>query len=265
MVRGKLIAAAVSMAAAPLAWAQDAPEQVITEPSWAEMPAAEDMGDAYPDFAGRIAMSGWTQMECRVTLEGRLALCEVVKTAPAGMGFDRAALSLVPTFRINPRTVDGDIEKSSVRFAVRFRLGDEEAAPVWTGREPTTDELSRVRQTLARMTEQMGPTPNEMTERLDIDADRREDVLAMLRRVDQETLDQRLDGFALVMARTATPAQLTNLLNGRPPGGAPPSEDVMKAAAGDLRPFEKRYAERVRALYCARHACLSDADPDPES
>lgn len=265
MVRGQLIAAAMLLASAGPSAAQDAPQQIITDPTWSEIPAPDDMGDAYPAFASAIATSGWAQMQCRVTLEGRLALCEVEKTVPAGLGFDRAALSLVPRFRLNPRTVDGDIEKSSVRFSVRFRLGDDDPRPTWTGRQPTADELSRVRQTIGWMAEHMGPPPNELLGRLDVDADRREAVEAMIRQVDQEMLDQRLDGYALVMARTASPEQLDDLMNRRPPRGGPPSEDVLKAAGGDLRPVERQYGDRLRALYCARYPCLSADAPDPES
>lgn len=258
MVRGKLIAAAAAvacLAAFGVAQAQDEGGVVITDPSWTELPDPHELGEAYPKFASWIDTGGSAQLMCRVTLQGSLALCEVVKATPAGLGFDRAALSLTPRFRLNPRTVDGDIEKSTVQFAVRFALPPEETVPAWTGEEPSADTVTWVRAGVDRLTERFGPPPHPMLADLDVDEDRRTAVAAMIRTVESSVLDRRLDGVALLMARTSNADQLAAISQGRPPPGPPPPTDQARAASGELQTLDREVGGRVRALYCARYAC----------
>lgn len=260
MVRGKLIGAAVACLAAfgpGVAQAQDESGVVITDPSWTELPDPHELGEAYPKFASWIDTGGSAQLMCRVTLQGSLALCEVVKTTPEGLGFDRAALSLTPRFRLNPRTVDGDIEKSTVQFAVRFALPPEETIPVWDGEEPSVETVAWVRAGVDRLTERFGPPPHPMLADLDVDEDRRTAVAAMIRTVESGVLDRRLDGVALIMARTSNADQLAAISQGRPPPGPPPPADQARAASSELQTLDREVSGRVRALYCARYSCAS--------
>lgn len=79
---------------------------VITNPEWAALPSADDIGRLIPPSAER-GVKGKVVIECRVTGEGRLEACAVVSEDPPDVGFGKAALAMADKFRMKPRTVDG--------------------------------------------------------------------------------------------------------------------------------------------------------------
>ena len=61
----------------------------------------------YPPVAGALALPGRTQIDCIVTVLGRLADCSVASESPKGFGFGAASLAMSKGFRMKPKTVDG--------------------------------------------------------------------------------------------------------------------------------------------------------------
>lgn len=112
---------------------------MIDNPVWAAAASFDDLAHAYPAKAGGV--DGYVAAHCQVDREGRSAgslhFCTVIKEAPTGRGFDQAALSLMPKFRLLPAAlarapkgpplwVDVPVRFSPATFAERTV-----AAPVW--------------------------------------------------------------------------------------------------------------------------------------
>lgn len=256
MVRRHLTLSALAVALALGGCAQT----VIVDPSWSSIPDAEAMGDVYPGLASVIGVAGRAQVRCRSDLIGNLAECRVIKAVPAGLGFDRAALALTPRFRLNPRQENGEAEKSSVEFAVRFALPPEEPITPWTGPEPSAEALALARIAASRMSEtQRGPGAEILAD-LDVDTDRIEAVTAMVERLGAEYLARSPDSAALMLARTGTLAQLRAMSEGRRPPGPIPSREAIKAASPEIEALGREFGRELRERYCARYACPADED-----
>jgi len=75
----------------------------------------------HPPEALRRRISGRGQINCRVTVTGRLEACRVVSESPPGMGFGAAALRAAPYFRWTPATnAGGEAYESEITFGVDF-------------------------------------------------------------------------------------------------------------------------------------------------
>jgi hypothetical protein len=256
MVRGDLTGFALAVGLALGGCAQT----VIVDPSWSSIPDGEAMSDAYPGFASVIGVSGWAQVQCRSDLIGNLAECRAVKAVPAGLGFDRAALALTPRFKLNPRQENGEVEKSSVEFTVRFLLPPEEPITPWTGPEPSAEALALARLAASRMSEMRRGPAAEILADLDVDADRIEPVTAIVERLSTEYSAQSPESGALMLARTGTLEQLRALSEGRRPPGPIPSQEAIEAAGPEIEALGREFGERLRERYCARYACPADGD-----
>ncbi|MBU1385323.1 MAG: energy transducer TonB [Alphaproteobacteria bacterium] len=252
---------AVVAALGVMAFASVANAQEIVDPSWASIPDAGAMGDAYPEFASRMEFAGEASLRCMVAPDGTLALCRVDTASPAGLGFDRAALSLVPGFRLNPRQVDGAATKSSVQFTIRFRMPSREAPPPWTGAEPSPEHLAAVEAFMRRSGMLDAMTNDLQTPDLMVDADREDRLRAMVGQVLDELGREMEQASVLGLARILTPGQLDVLREGGE-WPARPRDDLLESAGDVAALVGTRARDRLVQLYCAEFDCPA-APPAP--
>jgi len=152
--------------------------QDLGNPSWAAMPDADAMSEAYPAFAAMAGLDGDVTLRCGVASGRTLSLCRVVEASPAALGFDRAGLSLVSLFRANPHTLNGAATPGSVQFTIRFRMGQDPAPLPWTGPEPTPEHLASTREFVEQLESWKRRGDEEIeTMNLDVDSDREPRVL----------------------------------------------------------------------------------------
>lgn len=243
--------------------AQNGPPRpaMITNPSWASIPDADTMAEAHPAFAGMAGLPGVVTLSCVARSDGNLIGCTVLRAAPAGVGFDRAALSLVPDFRISPRTVNGAEVGARVQFNIRFLPPKPEPVLPWTGVEPSAEHIRNAAVVVAQLEPGMAADFEEELRHLDVDTDREEAVRAIVRQVDAEFADRHKAAAALGMARLLNPSQVTAFANGLPPSGPPPSEETMTRAGDRAMALEAEQSLRLKTLYCARYECPAISPP----
>jgi TonB family protein len=83
-------------------------QPTIGKPQWVHLPEAVDMAAAFPAQAVAAHVSvGHVALACDVTDGGRLTSCAVTRQEPDGMGFDKAALALAPSFQVSVWTDEG--------------------------------------------------------------------------------------------------------------------------------------------------------------
>lgn len=115
---------AVLVASGGAAWAQAFAPPVLRER--VEAP--------YPELALREGRSGTVVLELDVDVEGRVAEAKVI--APAGYGFDEAALAAVKQFRFEPGRADGQPVPVRVTYKYAFVLKAPPAPPPAQAVEP---------------------------------------------------------------------------------------------------------------------------------
>ncbi len=95
--------------------------KVITNPSWARRPNAEDFARFFPDKAGRAAASGFTVLKCAVEVAGLLNPCDISFEFPPNHGFAQATLKMASRFKLNPQTIDGvPVEGGTIVIPINF-------------------------------------------------------------------------------------------------------------------------------------------------
>lgn len=259
----KLIIGAILLAAtgAAKAQAQEPPPAVITNPSWAQVPDPEVLGEAHPAFAAMAGLPGVATLRCVARADGGLSACEVVEAAPRGLGFDRAALSVVPRFRVAPRTVNGEEAKSTIQFNIRFTTDGDQPVLPWTGPEPTADHLRNTRAFIDGLDVDLAAELEASLQNLGVDADREDKVRAIVRQAHAEFAERKRAATALAMARLITPEQLTMAATrtAMPPQ---PSEETFRRAGDQALALDNEETARTRTLYCAQFECLSPAEAD---
>ena len=252
---------AMAIFAAATALAGAASAQEIVDPTWASIPDGAAMADAYPEFASLVLLEGDVNLGCRVAPDGTLSLCRVNSVVPAGLGFDRAALSLASRFRVNPKQVDGETTKSSVQFTIRFRMEPEETPLPWRGAEPSPEHLAAVA-ALVKDLQASDPEVDLETVDLQVDPPLEDRLRAMVLQVDRELRGQKEQAAVLAFARLLSPAQLADIEAGRSWPSRPPESALM--SAGDVvHQVSEKMQERLRQLYCAEFECL-DRTPTPD-
>jgi TonB family protein len=233
---------------------------VITTPNWASIPSGEDMAAAYPEFANAIGQDGDVTLRCAALASGSLERCEIVETTPVGLGFDRAGLSLSSRFRVSPLQVDGEEAKSIVQFTIRFRARPFDPVLPWTGPEPDAAHLAATRTMIDGVSADVERDFQRSLQDLDVDADRRDKVRAILVQVHQEFAERHKAAATLAMARLVTPQQLAAFLAGGAPPPEPADESFMRA--GDQsQAASQAEMERIKVLYCAQFDCPALAAP----
>jgi TonB family protein len=259
------LAAAVAvmavLAGAATAQTPVAPRPVtITNPDWASLPDVETLGAAHPAFASMAGIGGSAVLNCTARPDGGLTGCRVVEALPAGMGFDRAALSVAPDFRVTPRSVDGLATAATVQFRIHFTLAEDPPIAPWTGPEPGAEHLQKTRQGVLRFESDVEAEFEASLQDLGLDADRADTARALARQVHDEFTEKQIDASALALARLVTPEQLEMMMSGAsfPP---PPPEDLMMRAGDRVEAVSRQEEERLRTLYCARFACPPPVTP----
>ena len=73
---------------------------MMDHPVWVSAPSFEDMRRAWP--ARAAAAEGFVVLRCEVERTGSLSGCAATKESPVNQGFEKAAQSLAPLFRVAP-------------------------------------------------------------------------------------------------------------------------------------------------------------------
>lgn len=79
----------------------------ITRPDWAIRPTGDQMYNALSHSARAEEASGWALVRCDVDVKGRLHHCLALAEAPEHYEFGKAALKVMPIFRMKPTAKDG--------------------------------------------------------------------------------------------------------------------------------------------------------------
>jgi hypothetical protein len=113
---------------------------MVDNPVWSSAASFEDLAAAYPAKGGGV--EGYAAAHCRVERSGReagtLHACFVIMEAPGGQGFGKAALSLMPKFRVLPAVLVRAPQEAPLWVDVPVRLTPPAeaadrtvSAPIW--------------------------------------------------------------------------------------------------------------------------------------
>ncbi len=89
----------------------------IANPQWLQRPRHPERHYPGPAFAAGI--EGAVELDCEVSVEGRLA-CSIVSETPPGMGFGAAALALADQHLMVPAPHDGAPALGHLRMRIPF-------------------------------------------------------------------------------------------------------------------------------------------------
>jgi len=98
-------------------------EPLVTSPGWLAKPTGSDMARAYPRRAEDEDLIGRVELSCRITAAGGLDECKADEEDPPGYDFGKAALSVVPKFKLRPVDKDGrSVAGRTVQIPILFVL-----------------------------------------------------------------------------------------------------------------------------------------------
>lgn len=89
---------------------------------WIRMPTNDEMVRHWPDRSLRQRIDGTVYLGCAVPKPGPPRRCWVLSEQPQGIGFGRAALAMVPDFRIRPVTRNGLVTDLPVIVPLHFAV-----------------------------------------------------------------------------------------------------------------------------------------------
>ena len=101
---------------------------------WIHMPTNDEMVRHWPDRSLRQRIDGLVYLGCAVPKPGPPRQCWVLSERPRGIGFGRAALAMVPDFRIRPVTRNGLVTDLPVIVPLHFAV--KRAASRFSGSRP---------------------------------------------------------------------------------------------------------------------------------
>ena len=92
------------------------------KPTWLIGPSGAQMSDLYPKAAMARRVQGDTAIRCRVTYQGLLYACAVLRETPTGFDFGAAAIAASADWRMTPPTDHGVPVEDVVTVPIRWRL-----------------------------------------------------------------------------------------------------------------------------------------------
>lgn len=102
-------------------------ERVYGNVPWVQAPTYAAMLAAYPAKARAQKAGGFVTLGCRVGTDGKLGSCEELREEPKGLGFGKAAKSLIPQFEGPTKDSKGD-PLGRYRTSVSFTFAPETLA-----------------------------------------------------------------------------------------------------------------------------------------
>lgn len=259
---------AMGLAALAVAGAARADPPRVVSPAWVARPDGDDLAKTYPGLARALAIEGRATIGCGVDLKGRLQDCVSLAASPQGLGFDKAALAMIPLFAMAPKLVDGrPVEGGTVRIPIRFALPKSDAAATVPEPFVSPAALQAARQA-AGLSGIAGRLARGLVEDLDrIEADGADPLvlaqgLAALTDARRQAAPQVADAVARSIAAQLSPAEVTqwvSYLHGA-------ALRKLKARGPELaRGFTAAQAAhtqivlaRARETFCGRQDCNSE-------
>jgi TonB family protein len=121
---GLALVGAIALAGAGAVWAATpAPAAYVVAPDWATKPTIQELARFYPSEAQKTKLEGMAVIDCRVTIEGKLTHCKVVREGPEQAGFGQAAIQLSEYFQMKPATLNGKPTAGGVvRIPLKFSV-----------------------------------------------------------------------------------------------------------------------------------------------
>jgi TonB family protein len=101
--------------------AANAAPHMITNPDWATKPDGAAIAKLYPVIAEAYVLDGRAVVTCEVAAEGLMTNCVASDETPPGIGFSAAVVAAAKSFRMQPKTIDGQpVAGGIVRIPLHF-------------------------------------------------------------------------------------------------------------------------------------------------
>lgn len=95
----------------------------ITGATWTNKPGAREFDKYYPARAQEREKEGRVMLNCIVNADGAIS-CAVGSETPEGWGFGEAAIQIAKSFRMAPKTINGEpTSGGTINVPIAFRLG----------------------------------------------------------------------------------------------------------------------------------------------
>lgn len=247
---------------------------VVTNPDWLERPSAELLAEVYPQLAHLLGLPGRAIISCLVDATGRLRHCLVVDQFPAGLGFGAATLKAADTFRMSPKTVDGQpVPGGTVRIPLRYTLPERPLSGLPETQKPTSAAVAALTPRFAAAIA-VELTAQYAERALEIDTASQTEVDEATRAAGLKALiaaaAKFVPAWSLAVAEEhaaiATDAQMELLIAFRAsPDGmvlSRRSDDLKKAYEEVLAEHFRQVGATARTAFCAKDRCrIAAAEP----
>lgn len=231
------------------------PEQV-SEPSpvaWVTRPSPTP--DDFPPMAAQLGLSGKAVIACEANPQGVPVNCYSLSSAPAHLGFDRAAINVVQRGRVTPAT-QGNTEARPIMVTIPFRSRADEERPEWKGPEPTAAQLNAGRQFAVRIISSRPPIAERLNRswRMDrLPAEQRQALVAWITEL-APSREQEITDTSIAAARVLAVHGADIWPRERPENFPQWQSDMERAHPHDRNTVMSEIARR----YCATFSCVTD-------